>query len=121
MTTKDRLTSILNDAKNAIPEISGALITSTDGMLMSSLASTGDMTRMAAMVATALGLGKRISDSFGGGSFEETTVAGASAAISVFAAGSKAVLAVVYPKGANVGLILLESRNAAQKISEVVV
>lgn len=107
----------LGSLRGSLPEITGAIIASTDGLAIAHDVHTGDPNRMAAMVATALGLGKRISDTFGGGALQETSVSGESAQIYVYSAGSKGVLAITARTGANVGLIHLESRAAAKKLA----
>jgi predicted regulator of Ras-like GTPase activity (Roadblock/LC7/MglB family) len=77
-----------------------------------------DPNRLGAMAATALGLGKRINETLSSGEFSEISVAGSRGQMLVYGAGQKAVLAVMSPSGANVGLINFEARNAAEKIIE---
>ena len=62
---------------------------------------------------------KRISDTFGGGALNETSVSGVGAQVFIYAAGTKGVLAVIAPPNANVGMIHLECRDCARKIHEV--
>ncbi|WP_178087068.1 roadblock/LC7 domain-containing protein, partial [Methylacidimicrobium tartarophylax] len=68
---------------------------------------------------TALGLGRRICETFGGGEFRETSVSGDQGQMYIYSAGSKAVLGVVARLGANVGLIHLEARDVASQVSQV--
>jgi predicted regulator of Ras-like GTPase activity (Roadblock/LC7/MglB family) len=104
----------------AIPEIRGVLIASTDGLPMAqNLSGSEDPNRVAAMAATALGLGKRISDTLSAGALTETTVSGSSGQIFLYAAGGKGVLVVVAAAGANVGLINLEARDAVRTIASI--
>lgn len=119
MSVSDQLQQLLQEVRSAVPELKGAMVASTDGLAIAHSMSAGDPARMAAMVATALGLGKRISDTFGGGAFNETSVTGTDSAVYIYSAGNRGVLAVIAPSGANVGLINLEARSAAQKISQV--
>ncbi len=120
MSTLNQLQMILDNLKSSIPDSRGVLISSTDGMpVAQNVASGSDINRMAAMVATALGLGKRISEAFGGGPLNETSVTGTMGQVYVYAAGSKAVLAVLAGTGGNVGLIHLEARSAAPKIANI--
>lgn len=120
MSTLNQLQVILDNLKSSIPDARGVVISSTDGMPIAQNVATGsDINRMAAMVATALGLGKRISEAFGGGALNETSVSGQQAQIYIYSAGSKAVLAVISGTGGNVGLIHLEARDAAQKIAQI--
>jgi predicted regulator of Ras-like GTPase activity (Roadblock/LC7/MglB family) len=118
MSLSDQLVTILNALRANVPEITASMVASSDGLAIAHNITSGDPARMAAMVATALGLGKRICDSFGGGSFHETSIAGENVQVYVYAAG-KGVLAVIAQKGANVGLIHLEARDAAKRVSTV--
>ena len=119
MNINEQLQSILGEVRSSIPEIRGALVASTDGLAIAHNVSTGDPARLAAMVSTALGLGKRICDTFGGGSLNETSITGDAGQVYVYAAGSQGVLAVMSSPGANVGLIHIECRSAANRVASV--
>ncbi|MBS0658645.1 MAG: roadblock/LC7 domain-containing protein [Verrucomicrobia bacterium] len=119
MSLSDRLQSILNELRSALPDVRGALISSADGMLIAQNVSSGDSNRMAAMVATSLGLGKRMCESFGAGNLSETSVSGDAGQVFIYGAGSKGVLAVINPAGGNIGLLHLECRAAARRVAEV--
>lgn len=118
MALKDELEGVLQGLRSAIPEIQGALISSTDGLAIASNVS-GDANRMAAMIATALGLGKRICDTFSAGTLGETSVVGNGGSVCIYSTGAKGVLAVSAAPGANVGLLNIECRDAAKKIEEI--
>lgn len=119
MTVNEQLTDILTNLRSAVPELQGSLIASTDGMTIASNVASGDANRMAAMVATALGLGKRICDTFSGGELNETSITGSTGQVYIYATGAKGVLAVFAASGANVGLINLECRDAAAKVQTI--
>jgi len=119
MSIANQLQTHLDGLRASLPEVRGVLVASTDGMPISHNLAEGDPNRMAAMVATALSLGKRLIDSFTGGQFQETSVFGQSAQIFVYAAGPKAVLAVTGSGVSNVGLLHLEARAVAQKVAQV--
>lgn len=119
MSVSDQLNQLLQEIRSAVPELKGAMVASTDGLSIAHSMTTGDPARMAAMVATALGLGKRISDTFGGGAFSETSVTGTDSAVYIYSAGTRGVLAVIAPTGSNVGLINLEARSVANRVSQV--
>jgi uncharacterized protein len=106
--------------RTAIPELRGVLVASTDGLPMAqSLSGSEDANRIAAMAATALGLGKRIGDSLGTGEIQETTVSGLEGHVFFYAAGPRGVLVVVARGTANVGLVHLEARETAKQIAEI--
>lgn len=120
MSKQEQLQQGIDALRGAIPELKGALVASTDGLAIAhNLAGGTDPNRVAAMAATALGLGKRITDTLGAGVFTETVVAGTDGQIFIYAAGSKGVLAVVAPAHANIGLIHLEARDVAANIAIV--
>jgi hypothetical protein len=117
---QEQLQQTLANLRSAIPEVRGVLVASSDGLPMAqSLSGTEDPNRVAAMAATALGLGKRIADTLSAGSLNETSVSGSNGQVYLYSAGAKGVLVVVTPANANVGLIHLEARDAAKRISEI--
>jgi predicted regulator of Ras-like GTPase activity (Roadblock/LC7/MglB family) len=119
MALADELNVILTEIRSTLPEVTGAVVATTDGLSIAHSLSSGDPSRVAAMVATALGLGRRICETLGGGQFSEATVSGTGTQIFVYAAGSKGVLSVMARPGGNVGLIHLVARDAAQRIAEL--
>lgn len=119
MSKQEQVQQIIEKLRSQIPELRGALVASIDGLAIGQSLSTGDPNRIAAMAATALGLGRRIVESLGAGTFNETSVTGSEGTIFVYTAGTKGVLAVIVGVGANIGLIHLEARDAARNIAEV--
>jgi predicted regulator of Ras-like GTPase activity (Roadblock/LC7/MglB family) len=119
MTTNVKLQETLDVLRADVPEIKGVLITSVDGLAVAHSLSGSDPNRIAAMVATALGLGKRICEAIGGGNLGETSFSGKTGQVFVYAAGTKGVLGVLASPGSNIGLIHLEARNAAAKIQAI--
>lgn len=121
MSKQEQAQSILNTLRSSMPEIKGALIATVDGLAISrSFSDTAtDTNRVAAMAATALGLGKRIADTLNAGEFTETSVSGREGNVYIYATGPKGVLAVITQADANLGLVHLESRDAARQISSL--
>ena len=118
MSKQEALTAVIQNLRSAVPEIKGVLIASTDGLpIVHSLSNGAAPTRVAAMAATALGVGKRISESLSAGTFAETVVKGADGQVFLYAAGSKAVLTVLANQDANVGLIQMEARDTAAAVA----
>ena len=117
---QEALQQSITTLRTAIPELRGVLVASVDGLSMAhSLSGSEDPNRIAAMAATALGLGKRISEMLGTGELSETSVTGSDGHVYVYATGPKGVLIVVASAGANIGLIHLEARDTANKISQL--
>jgi predicted regulator of Ras-like GTPase activity (Roadblock/LC7/MglB family) len=106
--------------RSAIPELKGVLLASNEGLPVAhSLSNGSDPNRVAAMAAAASTLGRRISDSMSAGTLAEVSIQAEEGALFVYAAGSKAVLAVLSSQGANAGLIHLEARSVAKEIAEL--
>ena len=120
MTKHDVLKTHLEALRNAIPELRGVLLASSEGLPVAhSLSNATDPNRVAAMAAAATSLGKRISDSMATGQLAEVSIRGEEGMLFVYAVGPKAVLAVMGPMGSNAGLIHLEARATAKDISEL--
>ncbi len=120
MSKQQELSGVLDRLRNAVPEIRGALVASSDGLAVAeSLSSGEDVNRIAAMAAAALGLGKRITTTLSAGNLTKTQVSGTDAQIFLYSIGDKGVLAIIASSDANVGLINLEARDAANNIGAV--
>lgn len=114
---QDQLKGILSGLRTNLPELKGVLIASADGLPIAATMGEGsDANRVAAMAATALGLGKRINDTLGAGELTEMSVSGKDGQVYIYAAG-KGVLAVVAPTGMNLGLLHMEARDSARSVS----
>ena len=74
---------------------------------------------IAAMAATALGLGKRINDTLGAGDLSEMSVSGLNGQVFIYSVGAKGALAVVAPAGVNLGLLHMEARDTAKTLALV--
>lgn len=120
MTKQERLNAILQNFRNSLPEVRGALIATVDGLPIAQVVDGNtDANRVAAMAATALGLGKRINDTLASGELTELSVSGLNGQVFIYAAGRKGVLAVVTPSQMNLGLLNMEARDAAQDVASV--
>lgn len=117
MSKQEDLTKAVQSLRQSVPEVSGVMIASSDGLPIAHDFANGDATRVAAIAATVLGLGKRIADTTGCGTLEETVTRGTDGYMIIYSAGTKAVLAVVAPAYANLGLIHLEARDVAANVA----
>jgi predicted regulator of Ras-like GTPase activity (Roadblock/LC7/MglB family) len=123
MTTQskdEQLRQVLVNLSQSLFDVQGVLLASSDGLALShNLPSNVDPTRIAAMAATAIGLGKRISATLTLGTYDESIVKANDGALYLYSAGQAAVLAVMAGAGANTGLINLESRRAAKDLDHI--
>lgn len=120
MVKHEVLKTHLENLRNAIPELRGVLLASTEGLPVAHSLSTGiDANRVAAMAAAATNLGRRISESIATGPLSEVSIRGEDGMLFVYVAGPKAVLAVMGPMGSNAGYIHLEARSTAKEIGDL--
>jgi len=113
-----RIEGILSELKSVLPELQEAIVASTDGLPIAQLSEGETSARLAAMAATAHGLGKRIATTSQLGNLTETVVLGDNAYFIAYAIGDKAVLAITMPSGSNLGLVRLEAQDHARQLAE---
>lgn len=119
MSRMEAIQELIRNLKMAVPEILGVMVASQDGLPMAHDFLEAEAPRIAAMAATSLGLGKRITATLRLGDFQEVVVRGEGGYLVVYEAGEKGVLAVTTPQGANLGLVHLEAREAAKRLKEL--
>ena len=101
----------------ALPDVLGVLVASVDGLPLAYDVGDDDPAGIAAMAATAAGLGRRLVEGFGFGEFAENVVRAKHGYFVVYGAGPVAVLAVTASAGANLGRLHLEARRCAVTIA----
>src|SRR5690349_25179541 len=115
MAKVEALKNHLEALRNAIPELKGVLLASSEGLpIAHSFTNGADPNRVAAMAAAATALGRRVSETMNAGNLGEVSVQAEEGALFVCSDGSKAVLAVVSPPGRNAGLRSVEARGRAK-------
>lgn len=120
MSKQERLNEVLSTLRSSMPDVYGALVATADGLPISQSMREGtDANRVAAMAATAIGLGKRINDTIGSGELTELSVSGKASDVFIYTAGNRGILAVVTPANINLGLLHMEARDAARSISSI--
>ena len=111
---------VLIDAlRSELPEVQGVLVASLDGFVLAHKL-THDPSRLAAMAATTLSLGKRVVYEVGGQGVAEAAISSHDAHAFFYTAGTRGVLAVLTPGDANVGLVHFKCREAAPAIGRMV-
>lgn len=108
----EELDRIVHQLGRSMPELRGVMIASVDGMPIAHSFPDAEAERIAAMAATALGLGGRIADRAELGQLAEAVVRGALGYLVVYAVGATAVLVLAGPVDANLGLMRIEARSA---------
>ena len=110
---------VLSAIRRAIPELHGVMIASQDGLAIAHDFPEADAERIAAMAATALGIGKRISERTNMGDLSESVFHGRNGYLVVYGAGEDAVLVMQGPIESNLGLMRIEARVAAVEIKQL--
>jgi predicted regulator of Ras-like GTPase activity (Roadblock/LC7/MglB family) len=119
MSKQEELAQVIYDMRRSIPELHGVMIASTDGLSIAHDFPESEAERIAAMAATALGLGKRITERTNLGGLHEAVVRGDHGYLVVYAAGENAVLVMSGPITSNLGLMRIEARAASAQVSKV--
>lgn len=119
MSKQEDLTRVIYEMRRSIPELHGVMIASTDGLPVAHDFPDSEAERVAAMAATALGLGKRMTERTNMGALHETVVRGDHGYVVVYAAGENAVLVMSGPITSNLGLMRIEARTASAAVSQV--
>jgi hypothetical protein len=119
MSKQEELTRVIYDMRRSIPELYGVMIASADGLPISHDFPEPEAERVAAMAATALGLGKRITERSNLGNLHETVVRGDHGYLVVYSAGENAILVMAGPVTSNLGLMRIEARSTSTMVSKV--
>jgi hypothetical protein len=119
MSKQEQLGKVISELKAAVPEIMGVSLASLDGLNIISDLEESNAARIAALTATASGLGKRVTTTLSLGEDQELVIRGENGLFSVYRIENLAVFAVLTRAGANLGLINLEARNAVSKIKDI--
>jgi len=117
-TRLEQITAVLERlADNGGADIVGAVAVNTDGIVLASrMNGDHNADRVGAVAATMIGVTKRVSGDLKIGTAEETIVKSESGMFVVMPAGDQGLLAVNLRQGANLGIALIETREAAAAI-----
>jgi predicted regulator of Ras-like GTPase activity (Roadblock/LC7/MglB family) len=103
-----------------LPQVHGALVASSDGLLVAQDADGIEAETMAAMSAAYLGLAQQIALGASYGEFQETVTRATGGYVATFAAGTTALLTVLADAGINLGLLHHEVRPVAARVGALV-
>ena len=106
--------------RQAVPEITGCLVASTDGLLIADDANTVVVEGVAALSAACLGVSQRIADSAGHDDFQEVLIRSSGGYVAMYMAGHGAVLVLLASAEANVARLHHEARRATELVGGVV-
>ncbi len=113
--------SVIQQLRENVPDITGVMIASADGLSINTDFPEAEAARVAAMGASAIGLGNRIAKTTDLGDMYDMMVEGTNELLVIYMAGPGAILAVRAPRSANLGLIRLEGPKAAKRVADLVI
>lgn len=121
MTAPELNTTVLGELKllrERVPQLTGALVASSDGLLVAhDLPPHIEPAGMAALAAAQLSLSYRLTTTAHGGGFHEVVVRGSEGHVVIYAAGWTSLTVLAGPD-VNVGRLHLESRPVARAIAD---
>ncbi len=123
MSKQSELLAALDRLNKAIPSIKGSLLSTLDGISIVQVINDQavDPARVAAMSATAIGVGvgKRISESLKVGSTREISLQASEGRVFIYLVGNKACLSLVTLPDSNTGLIQLEVSDTIEQLNAI--
>ncbi|WP_329457527.1 roadblock/LC7 domain-containing protein [Streptomyces sp. NBC_01497] len=120
MTAEADVLGELRRLRACLPQVTGALAASADGLVLAQETAGNQAEGVAALTAAALGVAQRLTETTGQGDFRELLVRGERGYVATYAAGSSAVLTLLAEPRTNVGRLHLEARRSSARIGELV-
>lgn len=119
MATKPEMLAELRRLRARVPQLTGSLVASVDGLVLAEDTGTVEAEGTAALTAAALGVALRLAKATDSGHFRELVLRGDGGYVATYAAGPAAVLTVLAEPRANVGRLHLEARRSGARIAEL--
>jgi uncharacterized protein len=114
-----RLEEPLEELLLATRGIRGCLLATADGVGIAQRNLDEEAESVAALSASALGIGRKVSEVSNCGHLEEVCFKGIDGWVSVVAVGDRAVLATAAYEGCSIGMVMYYSRKCADAILEI--
>ena len=119
--TDQKLKPILSELNNVSEHIEASAVMSRDGLSVASVLGNGvDPDRLGAMCAALLGLADTTARELNRGALRQVLIHGTLGYMLITHVGEKAVLAVATKPGTNLGMVFLETKKTAEKISGII-
>jgi hypothetical protein len=115
---EERVRRQLQRIRENVTGVHGSLTATSDGLLIAHDLAGMEPTQIAALVATGLALGSRMTLSTGRGQFRETVTRGTEGYLAVYAAGPSAIVAVIGTPRLNVGMLQYQARDVINRITK---
>ncbi len=120
-TRQEQIAEVLEKlTANVGADLAGVAAVGMDGIvLVSRMSAEVNADRVGAVAATMMGVTRRVSGELKIGFPKETIIDSDNGLFMVLPAGEQSLLAINLKKGANLGMVRLEARDAAQEIGKV--
>lgn len=118
MSTVESINAVLQNLESEVPSVSGCVLASRDGFVISNTLNGEEAEEIAAMVATTIGVSSRMASTLSAGEVEETAIQADQRSVFLYLAGEDGVLAVITGEDPNVGMVNLQARRATDQIAE---
>lgn len=115
---EERVRRQLQRIRENVTGVHGSLTATSDGLLIAHDLAGMEPAQIAALVATSLALGSRMTLSTGRGQFRETVTRGTDGYLAVYAAGPSAIVAVIGTPRLNVGMLQYQARDVIDRITK---
>jgi uncharacterized protein len=116
MTVDPAVLEELDRLRGRMPELSGSVLATTDGLVVAHDAHDIEPDSLAALAAAHLALARRFAHAVDHGDLREAVVECDRGYISSYAAGSNALLTVVTSGDANLAMVHLEARRTVRRL-----
>ena len=118
---RSQLVSILKEMEDKDPEIEGSVLIRTDGLILATaLPSEIDHDLAAAMCASVLSVSQRVFQELKKGTVDNAIIRGENGVLMLISVTEEIVLGALGRKDANLGLMLVEMKRAAEKIKNLI-
>ncbi|OJF09374.1 roadblock/LC7 domain-containing protein [Couchioplanes caeruleus] len=121
MTVDPAVLKELGNLRSRLPELSGSVLATADGMVVAHDAHGIEPDSLAALAAAHLALARRFAHAVNHGELRESVVECDGGYITSYTAGSNALLTLVTTGGANLALVHLEARRAVRRLMKLLV
>jgi predicted regulator of Ras-like GTPase activity (Roadblock/LC7/MglB family) len=108
----------LRRLRGEITGVDGSVVATSDGLLVAHDLPELEPARVAAVIATTLGLARQAVQVTGRGQLSEAIVRGSAGNLAVFAIGHGAVLAVLGRRDLNIGMLHYQTRAVVERIEK---
>jgi hypothetical protein len=116
MTVDPAVREALGNLRTRLPELSGTVLASADGMVLAHDAHGIEPDSLAALAAAHLALARRFAHAVNHGALRESVVECDGGYITSYAAGPNALLTLVTTGDANLAMVHLEARRCVRRI-----